>query len=254
MMDIWRFAKIDGKIKINICIMLDKRYVRGGFMSEEKDIIRNSLIALTAAVPYAGGTISFLLDKYIPSEAERKRNEFIKRLEQDIKEIKEKIDIANLETPEFYSIFTKLLKASMEEYREEKLHAFRNLTLNIALEPQKFNKIDFFTRLVLSLVPDEIMLLRVFYLLDVKGELKMYDDNPKKRNIFNIVSKLYGIEDNLYIHAMLTNCTRYRLILSNGELNVQFGRDGYYLSDLGKDFLSYIFLPKEDGFYGFKER
>lgn len=223
-------------------------------MDEEKDIIRNSVIALTAAIPVAGGTISFLLDKYIPSEAERKRNEFIKCLECDIEEIKEKIDISNLDTPEFYSIFNKLLKASMEEYREEKLNAFRNLALNVILEPQKFNKIDFYTRLVISLVPDEIMLLRVLYLLDVKGELKFYDNNPKKRNIFNIISKLYGIEDHLYIQAMLTNCGRYRLILSNGELNIQFGRAGYFLSDLGKDFLSYVFLPKEGAFDEFKER
>lgn len=222
-------------------------------MEENKDIIRNGFIALTAAVPYAGGTISFLLDKYIPSEAERKRNEFIRCLENDIEEIKEKIDIANLDTPEFYSIFTKLLKASMEEYRNEKIQAFRNLTLNIVLEPQKFNKIDFFTRLVISLVPDEIMILRVFYLLDVKGELKVYDNNPQKRDIYDIISKLYGVENDLYLRALITDCTRYRLILASNEINKKFGREGLFLSDLGKDFLSYIFLPKEGDFYGFKE-
>ena len=39
--------------------------------TDKKDLIRNSLIALTSTVPYIGGTISFLLDKYIPSEAKK---------------------------------------------------------------------------------------------------------------------------------------------------------------------------------------
>ena len=54
----------------------------------EKDLIRNSLIAMTAAIPYAGGTISFLLDKYVPSEAEKRRNEFILTLAKDLEELK----------------------------------------------------------------------------------------------------------------------------------------------------------------------
>lgn len=33
----------------------------------KKDILRDGLIALTSAIPYAGGMLSFLLDKYIPS-------------------------------------------------------------------------------------------------------------------------------------------------------------------------------------------
>lgn len=216
-------------------------------MSDENDIIRNGLIALTAAVPYAGGTISFLLDKYIPSQAERKRSEFINSLANDLEEIKEKIDTANFDSPEFYSIFTKLLKASMEEYHDEKLNAFRNLILNILINPFKFNKLDFFTRLVISLIPDEIMVLHVFFLLDVKGELKSYD-NVQKRDIYDIISKLYGIEDFIYVQALLIDCQRYRLILGNGETKRQYGREGLFLTDLGKDFLSYIFLPKEGTF------
>lgn len=219
-----------------------------------KDMIRDSLIALAAAIPYAGGTLSFLLDKYIPSEAERKRNDFIMTLANDLEEMKEKINVFNLDTPEFYSIFTKLLKASMEEYRDEKLTAFRNLALNIVLEPQKFNKMDFFTRLVISLVPDEIMILRIFYLLDVKGELKSFDNNKEKRDIYDIISRVYGINDYLYIQALITDCQRYRLILGSPQIQKKTGRSGIFLSNLGEDFLSYIFLPKEGEFNEIKEQ
>lgn len=220
----------------------------------KKDILRDGLIALTSAIPYAGGMLSFLLDKYIPSEAERQRNEFIMTLANDIEEIKEKIDISNLDTPEFYSIFTKLLKASIEEYRDEKITAFRNLTLNIIIEPQKFNKIDFYTRLVISLVPDEIMILRIFYLLDVKGELKSLDNNKERRDIYDIISRIYGIDDHLYVKALITDCQRYRLISASNQIQKKMDRNGLFLSDLGKDFLSYIFLPKEGDFNEIKRQ
>ena len=52
--------------------------------------------------------------------AEKKHIALIKNLEADLQEVKGKVNNFNLETPEFYSIFTKLLKASMEEYRNEK--------------------------------------------------------------------------------------------------------------------------------------
>lgn len=217
-------------------------------MEDKKDIIRNGIIALTAAIPYAGGTLSFLLDKYIPSEAERRKNEFIMTLAKDLDEMKEKIDVSNLDTPEFYSIFTKLLKAAMEEYREEKVTAFRNLTLNIILEPQKFNKIDFYTRLAISLVPDQIMILRIFYLLDVEGKLKSLDSNKEKRDIYNIISQIYDINDYSYIQALIIDCQRYRLLLASNQMKKKTGRSGLFLSDLGKDFLSYILLPKEGAF------
>ena len=168
-------------------------------MNDKNDVIRNSLIALTGAVPYVGGPVSFLLDKYIPSEADRRRNEFINQVSNDLEELKEKVDAFNFESPEFYSLFTKLLRHAVEEYRDEKINAFRNLTMNIVLEPEKFDKIDFFTRLVIELVPDEIVILRTFYLLDVKNELKSFDTDPSKRDIYKIITDLYAVDDRLLL-------------------------------------------------------
>ena len=222
------------------------------YMDDANDFIRNSLIALTGTVPYVGGPISFLLDKYIPSEAERKRNEFISKVSDDLEELREKVDAFNFETPEFYSIFTKLLRHAVEEYRDEKINAFRNLTMNIVLEPEQFDKIDFFARLVIVLVPDEIVILRTFYLLDVKNELKNFDTNPNKRDIYKIITDLYGVEDRLYINALMTDLGRYRLVLANNELKTKFPKDGMFLSKLGKEFTNYIFSPKEGAHYGFQ--
>lgn len=213
---------------------------------DNKDIIRNSLIAATGTVPYVGGTISFLLDKYIPSEAEKRRNEFLNKLAGDLEELKDQVENYS-DSPEFINIFTRLLRASIDEYRDEKITAFRNLVINIAISPQKFNAIDYYSRLVIKMIPDEILILRVFYLLDVKGELKTYDSNKEKRDIYEIISQVYGLKDCLYIQALLIECQRYRLILGNKSAQEKYGngREGLYLTELGKDFLKYIFEPKE---------
>ena len=234
-------------------IIMLKNIKRKDIMEKKDDRIEKGITTLDATIftSNANGTLSLLLDKYIPSEAERKKNEYLKRMENDIEELKQKIDPSNLEKPEFYSIFSKLLKQSIDEYREEKITAFRNLTLNVAMTPYEFNKVDFYARLVIILIPDEIMILRLFYLLDVKGELKEYDNDPKERNTFYIIKKVYNIEDELYLHAIMTDITRYRLVLRSGELSTRFPRNGFFLSDLGKDFARYIFEPKEGDLYGF---
>ena len=78
-------------------------------MEKKDDRIEKGITTLDATIftSNANGTLSLLLDKYIPSEAERKKNEYLKRMENDIEELKQKIDPSNLEKPEFYSIFSK---------------------------------------------------------------------------------------------------------------------------------------------------
>ena len=62
--------------------------------------------------------------------------------------------------------------------------------------------------------------------------------------------KIYGINDREYIKALIIDCQRYRLILASKEMQAKKGREGLFLSDLGKDFLTYIFEPKEGEFNG----
>ena len=221
--------------------------VKGSVLKDKEDFVRNGLIAASSAIPYVGGTISFLLDKYIPSEAEKRKNEFLNRIADDLEELKGKVNECNYESPEFVSIFTRLLRASIDEFREEKITSFRNLVINIVIAPHKFNAIDFYSRLVIKMIPDEILILRVFYLLDVRGELKTYDSNKDKRDVYEIIEKVYGLKDRLYIDALLIECQRYRLILGNKAAQDKYGngREGLYLNEIGRDYLKYIFEPKE---------
>ena len=211
------------------------------------DKIRDALIAMSSLVPVVGGTISFILDKYLPSEAEKKKEAFLLQLSEDIAQIKEEIDVRNLETPEFQAIFTRIMHAVIEEYRQEKIVAFRNITINLISNPNilNFNKADFYSRLVVMLIPDEIKMLYLFYLLDVKNELQELDDNPARRDIYSIAVKVWGCIDKEYFGALTTNCTRYYLIWSSKAQQKKSSRDGLFLSELGKGFVKYIFEPIE---------
>lgn len=212
--------------------------------SNMKDITRNSVIAGVAAVPYAGGPLSFLLDKYIPSEAEKRRNEFLQKLSDDIQELKDKAVVFDMDSPEFHSIFLKLLKASMEEYRHEKINSFRNLALNSLLIPEQLNKIDFYTRLAIQLIPDEIKILYVLYLLDVKRDPSIAD-NGERRDLHAILKKYYHFEDKEYVSALMVDCMRYTLIGGSPALQKKEERAGIFMTDLGREFASYIFEPNE---------
>lgn len=218
-------------------------------MSERNDLLRNTLIAITAATPTVGGPLSFLLDKYIPSELERKRNSFLQKLSNDIEELEKKCEICNFDTPEFQAIFARLLQASLVEYREEKLLAFRNILLQIVKtkEHYVFDQADFFSKLVMIMVPDQIKILHVFYQLDVKGK---YSDLCKgdNRDAMKIISKLCANIDLEYANALLIDIMRYSIISGNAKTRKNKGRKGVFLTTLGQSFVDFIFNPIEGDF------
>lgn len=218
-------------------------------MLPHDDFKRNFFVAAVAGIPYVGGSLSFLLDQYLPSECEKRRNDFLKQLSEDIENLKEKINLSNMETPEFQAIFERLLRATVEEHRKEKLISFRNITLNMldGTTPN-FDKADFFSRLVLSMIPDEIKILHVFYALDVKRTLtasKEYD-NKQSRDIYGILGELWGAYDKEYVKALIVDCMRYSLISASRAQKAYEKRDGIFLTTLGIEFLTYIFEPVGD--------
>ena len=210
----------------------------------DNDIARNILIASIAAAPAVGGPIAFLLDKYLPSDAENRKKQYIETLAKEIDELKDSIKIENLETEEFKTIFIRLLKESIEEHREEKLSAFRKLTLNIALQPYEFNKVDFYTRLVISMVPDQIVILHVFYRLDVTKELA-YLDKEEERKLATILNKLKIYMPTEYRIALVSDLMIMRLVSSNEASHKKQKRSGQFLTELGEDFCRYIFEKQE---------
>ena len=218
----------------------------------EKDDLRNALIAVASITPYVGGPISFLLDKYIPSEMERRKNEYLKKLENDINELQERIDPENFNKPEFQSVFIRLLRQSREEHRREKIDSFRNISMNLLMTDNglwQFSKVEFFTGLTLSFIPDELNLLYVFYLLDVKQKLNDLDDKKQDRDIYSIIRKLWSNYDYDYVFSLLMDCTRFNIISGSEKMRKTYNRKGFFTTPLGKEYFDFIFTPIDGNYY-----
>lgn len=206
---------------------------------------KNLLVIISSMIPTIGGTLSFILDKYLPSETEKRRIEFLTQIERDITQLKKQVDLRRMETPEFQAIFSRLLKSVVEEHRKEKIDAFRNITVKLITNPYNldFNKIDFYARLALILIPDELKLLHLFYQMDVKKLFKEYDTDIKRRDFISIVDQLWGEIDREYLMALITDCSRYQLISASSAQQKRYQREGLFLTTLGEEFLEYIYEP-----------
>lgn len=214
------------------------------------DILRNIGIAGVAAVPFVGGPISFLLDKYVPEESRRRQSQFLLQLSDDIELLKDKINYKNMDSPEFKAMLMKMLSASIYEHRKEKLISYRNILLNVLLDENMlhFDKSEFFASLVTDLVPDEIKILNIFYQLDVK-KVKIPQNFESRRDIYAIIKGLFHETNDEYVRALVNDCMRYNLVSGSPKQKEKYGREGIFITELGEEFVEYIFSPREVDFF-----
>lgn len=199
------------------------------------DLIRNIFVAGTGMIPVAGGVISFLLDKYLPSAVEERRTRFLNQLENDFQKLPIDI-IKKLENNnEFYSIFLKVLNAITYEHKVEKINTYRNILINSAvLAEDGFNEIEFYIKLINTLTIDQIKILHLFYLRDYEHVIVFEDLNE-------FIDSHWEIEQS-YRWSLVTELMRDGLVSSSIERQRSKG-NGTQLSNIGERFIEYIFSP-----------
>lgn len=182
------------------------------------DHIRNLGIASIAAVPLIGGSIAYLLDKKIPSNIQEQYLSFVCELEESIKDLEDKLDYSRIETPEFYSLFQKILNEVISSQMTIKRELFKNMIINSITPDWKWDKTDYFLHIVLNISDDELEELYLFY---IKGE----QDSMVSR----LAKQFPEYRD--YIISFTSEVSRFRLV------------DGNKLSPLGYEFCDYVFRP-----------
>ena len=213
------------------------------------ELIRNLFIAGSSAIPVVGGTLSVLLDKYLPSAIEKRRTDFLKQLEIDFNKLPYEI-INSLESNEcFYSIFLKVLSQVTYEHKTEKINAFRNILINSTLITDiEFNEVEYFIKLINSLSIDQIKILHLFYLdlADIFADHFPYTFSSFEKEIeFTDINKFIDKHwkvDPSYRWSLVTELIRDGLISSSIERQHKKGK-GIQLSKMGEDFINYIFNP-----------
>lgn len=111
-----------------------------------------------------------------------------------------------------------------------------------------FDKSEFFASLVTDLVPDEIKILNIFYQLDVK-KVKIPQNFESRRDIYAIIKGLFHETNDEYVRALVNDCMRYNLVSGSPKQKEKYGREGIFITELGEEFVEYIFSPREVDFF-----
>lgn len=203
-----------------------------------KELTRNVGISITSLVPVAGGVLSFFLDKYLPSTIEKRKNEFLSNLANDMERLPEDVIKKIYESEEFYSIILKVFKAVIYEEQEIKINAFRNIIINTAISlDYGIDEKEFYIKLITDFTTDQMKILQLFYLRDFKKVINFI-------NINKYISKQWNNVDESYRFALVTELIRYGLISSSHKMQRKKG-EGHQLSEFGERFIHFIFQPNE---------
>lgn len=126
--------------------------------------IINVFKAAVATVPFAGG-IATLMSDYIPSQRQKRLEEFAQNVANDLEIFKEEVNENYILTDEFSFIFEKCFKGGVENYQKEKIIAFKAILINSLIDfGTTQNEKEYYLNLVdnLSLLHIQILSFMAF--------------------------------------------------------------------------------------------
>lgn len=191
---------------------------------KKSDLLRNLSLSAIAATPYTGGVLTYILDKKLPEEINLRYNSFVNSLEKDIASLKQELNYNRFETPEFYSMFIKVINEVVSNHIEEKTTVYRNILLNTLDMSWNCRKNDFFFLITTQISTDALN-----YLFGAYWNLFPKNNNNKPFSMSELEQRL-PLQRN-YIITFTTELTRFNLI-----------RDTT-LTELGQQYCRFIFSP-----------
>lgn len=191
---------------------------------EKADCLRNISIGALASLPYIGGPLSYIIDKSVPEQVSVRYSTFMKSLEKDIETLKKKIDYSRFETPQFYSMFVKVIHEVICNHIEEKRILYKNILINTVDAFWNCNKNDFFLSVTERLSSDAINYLYLIY--------TGFDQSEQKDNFLAIgnLMKVFPSQSD-YLMEIGSELVRYHLV------------EGVKMTQLGKQYCNFIFSP-----------
>lgn len=126
--------------------------------------IVNVFKAAFATVPFAGG-IATLMSDYIPSQRQKRLEEFAENIAIELENYKEEVNKNYILTDEFSFIFEKCFKGGVENYQKEKMIAFKAILINSLIDfDTTQNEKEYYLNLVdnLSLLHIQILSFMAF--------------------------------------------------------------------------------------------
>lgn len=192
--------------------------------SKNNDLLRNLGLGVIASLPYAGGTLAYIMDKNIPVQIDLRYSNFVESLENDIQSMKKEIDYSRFETPQFYSVFVKVIHEIISNHLEEKRIVYKNILINTVDLSWNCNKNDFFFSITTHLSLDAMNYLFLIYLGVARSNYRNISFS-----LSDLMKRLKSQSD--YLVTIVSELGRYNLI------------KGLELTEFGKQYCNFIFSP-----------
>jgi hypothetical protein len=139
-------------------------------------------------------------------------------------------------------VLFRSLRRAIEEHKNEKLVAFRNILINQAISnSDEFDEVSFYIRMIEDLTTDQIRILHYVYQRKLVGNCS----ENASLNIYKELKELWPTVDKHYLQACVTELIRFFIITSSTEVLKSKNEKGHALTDFGERFVKYIFSPIE---------
>lgn len=195
-------------------------------MREEKsltDHVKILTAAAISAIPGIGGPLATVLQEYIPLTIEKRRNETIRQLAEELQRLENRVDDQKMRSEAFHITLIKTMRLLTVERHQEKLDAFRNIILNEAINQTENPELDFFVYVTDSLTGDHIRMLKIFgnpkAFVEADANLKKRFDELSFGGLGDILRPAFPRFDRNHLESMLDDL--HQKALSNAR------RDSY---------------------------
>ena len=211
---------------------------------ETKKHLKNIGTAAISAIPFVGGPLATIFDKYLPEYVQRRRNEMIDDIDNELKLLEERNSNFNTDSEKFISTFIKCTKLSLEEHEKEKIEAYRNIILNSALPNEsEFDESTLFINWIQELTIDEIRIIKAINSID---EVAFKD--VKSNDIYQLLKVVYPNLPSDYLIICGQDIMTKNIVMGKHSFRKDNNKESerqWYLTNLGERFVNFITNPVE---------
>jgi hypothetical protein len=206
-----------------------------------------SVIKATSELFPVTGALTTLIDEFIPSELNRRRDSLLLKLEEDFKNMQDKINKDVVSKPYFISVFLQSFKSAMATEQQEKIDCYRAIILNTLIEQEpNIDEIQIMIRITDSLTPLHIKLIKLFRdpqeYLNQNPDVKVKIDHVRSGGIGTLTSAVFPEYEKKLIEVALKDLTNRGIgngLEGGGTMSIH-GILSPRLTDFGKKYLQFI--------------
>jgi hypothetical protein len=143
---------------------LKKEIVQALDKNTPKDYLAIALKTGLSNIPIVGGSITELMNDFIPNSKAKRLLDFVAQLKIDVEYVKDRINKDVIKTDEFAYLFEQTFRVVNENYQKEKIDSFRILLVNslIRTDVNAENK-EILFNILKNLSVRHIKFLKMFY-------------------------------------------------------------------------------------------